>query len=118
MNPADVARALIDAENIHDVQTVLDLFAPDTVADLAMGERLTTTADIRRWQEQLAAEHFHLTPHELLVEGQVVTWTGVFTLDRLKAQGTEAVHAQWKILVRDGKIELFDVKIISQDTSS
>jgi hypothetical protein len=48
----------------------------------------------------------------------VVTWTGVFTLDRLKAQGTEAVHAQWKILVRDGKIELFDVKIISQDKSS
>ena len=45
-DPASVARALIDAENRHDVEAAVALFTPDAVVIHATGT-LKTTAEIR-----------------------------------------------------------------------
>src|SRR5688572_18211179 len=56
-DPVAVARALIDAENRHDVEPAVALFTPDAVVIHATGT-LTTTAEIRRWQTELAEGNF------------------------------------------------------------
>src|SRR5687768_6102746 len=73
-----VARALINAENAHDVNAALNLFAPGAIVNLPTGA-LVTRAEIEQWQRDLAAGNFRaeITP-PVAVTPEIVTFSGTF----------------------------------------
>jgi ketosteroid isomerase-like protein len=111
--PAEVAEDLIAAENAHDLEAALALFADDAVVNLPMGSgTLTTPAEIRDWQATLTAEHVKIDIHKSDVQGDVVMLSGLLAVDRMRKQGIEAVNAQWRIEVLEGLIRSFTVTIL------
>lgn len=110
--PLTIAKALIAAENKGDVDAACALFAPDAVADLAMGERHDTPDAIRQWQQVLANEHFFMHTENIDVQADTVFVYGTFLLDRLRAQNKPALDARWTITVRGDKVTRFDVKLM------
>jgi hypothetical protein len=106
-DPASVARAFIDAENRHDVEGAVALFTDDAVVVDARG-RLTTRAEIRQWQSDLAAGNFAATMGTPTVAGDRVTFTGTVALDSLRAMGFDALDAAWDLTITQGRIKAFN----------
>ncbi len=112
-DPVSVIRALDEACNTHDLETVMSLFTDDAVV------RHTPPPDgigvyqgkeqIRRWFEpQLPG--FHVDDHEFQATGDTVRWSATVTMDLLKQMGQDQpVGAQNEAVVRDGKIASFTV---------
>jgi hypothetical protein len=105
-DPAAVARALIDAENRHDVDGAVALFAADAVVVDPSG-RLTTTAEFRAWQTRLANGNFHATMATPAVAGDRVTFAGDVALDSLRALGFDKLDASWELTVSAGRVKAF-----------
>jgi ketosteroid isomerase-like protein len=106
-DPASVARALIDAENRHDVEAAVALFAPDAVVVHATGT-LTTTAEIRKWQMELAEGNFRAEIGTPSVAGTVVTFTGDVFLSSFQALGIDKLDATWELTVLQGRVKTFN----------
>lgn len=106
-DPASVARAFIDAENRHDVDAAVALFTPDAVVVDARGT-LTTTAEIRRWQTDLAEGNFRAEIGTPTVSGDRVTFTGDVSLNSLRALGLDKLDATWELTVQQGRIKTFN----------
>lgn len=112
-DPASVIRALDEACNAHDVETVMSLFADDAEV------RHTPPPDgvgvyrgkdqIRRWFEpQLPG--FHVDAHDNQVDGETVRWSATVTMNLLKEMGhTEPIGARAEAVVRGGRIVSFIV---------
>jgi hypothetical protein len=105
-DPASVARALIDAENRHDVEGAVALFAPGAVVVHATGT-LTTTAEIRQWQTELAEGNFRAEIGTPAVTGDRVTFTGDVFLNSFRALGIDKLDATWELIVQQGKVNTF-----------
>ncbi|HET7720728.1 MAG TPA: nuclear transport factor 2 family protein [Acidimicrobiales bacterium] len=105
-DPASVARALIDAENRHDVEAAVALFTPDAVVIHATGT-LTTTAEVRKWQTELAEGNFHANINTPVVAGDKVTFTGDVVLNSFKALGIDKLDATWELTVQQGRVKTF-----------
>ena len=103
-DPLATVLALLAAENAHDVDAAVALFAPDATVDLALETR-TGTAEIRAWQQELAAGHFYM---EMLgapeVAGDRVRFQNRLDLDLFKQMGLGTVEGVSTARVRDGKI--------------
>src|SRR5215210_5593610 len=106
-DPASVARALIDAENRHDVDAVMALFTPDAVVIHATGT-LTTTAEIRKWQTELAEGGFRATMGTPTVAGDKVSFNGDVVLNSFKSLGIDKLDATWELTVLQGRIKTFN----------
>ena len=106
-DPASVARALIDAENRHDVEAAVALFAPDAVVIHATGT-LTTTAEIRKWQTELAEGNFRANINTPTVAGDKVTFTGDVRLNSFTALGIDKLDATWELTVQQGRVKTFN----------
>lgn len=106
-DPAAIARALIDAENRHDVDAAVALFAPDAVVIHATGT-LTTTAEIRKWQAELAEGNFRATIGPPTVAGDKVTFTGDVALNSFTSLGIDKLDATWELTVQQGKVKTFN----------
>ena len=106
-DPASVARALIDAENRHDVDAAVALFTPDAVVIHATGT-LTTTAEIRKWQTELAEGDFHANITTPTVAGDKVTFGGDVVLNSFKALGIDKLDATWELTVQQGRVKTFN----------
>lgn len=106
-DPAAVARALIDAENRHDVEAAVALFTPDAVVIHATGT-LTTTAEIRKWQTELAEGNFHANISTPVVAGDKVTFTGDVVLNSFRALGIDKLDATWELTVQQGRVKTFN----------
>jgi hypothetical protein len=106
-DPASVARALIDAENRHDVEAVVALFTPDAVVIHATGT-LTTTAEIRKWQTELADGNFRATIATPTVAGDKVTFTGDVVLNSFSSLGIDKLDATWELTVQEGRVKTFN----------
>lgn len=106
-DPASVARALIDAENRHDVEAAVALFTPDAVVTHATGT-LTTTAEIRKWQTELAEGAFRAEIGTPAVSGERVTFTGDVFLSSFQALGIDKLDATWELTVQQGKVKTFN----------
>ena len=104
--PLALAQAVVAAENAHDVDAAVALFAEDAVATLPQYTR-TTPDGIRAWQQELADQHFHGTLVAPRVDGDRVSWTGHIWLDPLRGLGIAPLAGQWDIVVRDGRIKAF-----------
>ncbi|HVK05207.1 MAG TPA: nuclear transport factor 2 family protein [Armatimonadaceae bacterium] len=105
MDPISVINALLAAENAHDVDAAMALFAEDAVADLAV-ERRTGHAEIRDWQQSLADGHFHMELRgEPEVTGNTVRFPNRLDLDMFKNLGLGTVEAVSTAVVEDGKIK-------------
>lgn len=103
-----VARALIDAENAHDVGAAVDLFAPGAIVKLPTGP-LLTRAEIERWQRELAAGNLRAdisTP--VAVTPEVVTFTGTIAYDPFRRLGIPSLDATWLLTVQLGRVTVFD----------
>jgi ketosteroid isomerase-like protein len=103
-DPASVARAFIDAENRHDVEGAVALFADDAVVVDARGT-LTTRAEIRQWQTDLAAGNFAATMGAPTVVGDRVTFGGDVALNSLRALGFDRLDATWELTIQQGRIK-------------
>ncbi|MCW5848802.1 MAG: GMC family oxidoreductase N-terminal domain-containing protein [Anaerolineae bacterium] len=101
-----LAQAIVAAENAHDVEAAVALFAEDAVATLPQYTR-TTPQGIRDWQQELADQHFHGTLVAPRVDGDRVSWTGHIWLDPLRGLGIAPLAGQWDMVVGDGKIKAF-----------
>ncbi|MDQ4068216.1 MAG: nuclear transport factor 2 family protein [Actinomycetota bacterium] len=103
-----VARALIDAENRHDVQAAVDLFAPGAIVNLPTGA-LVTRGEIEQWQRDLAAGNFRaeITP-PVAVTPEVVTFSGTVALDAFRRLGISPLEANWQLTVQLGRITTFN----------
>ena len=97
--PLEVARKLIAAENSHDVEAAVGLFAEDAFARSSMDTFAGTTA-VRVWQQELAAGHLYIEPGEFQVEGDTVRWDGTIAIDAFRALGFETLEGTWEIVVR------------------
>jgi hypothetical protein len=106
-DPASVARALIDAENRHDVEAAVALFTPDAVVIHATGT-LTTTAEIRHWQTELAEGGFRAEIATPTVTGDRVTFTGDVFLNSFRALGIDKLDATWELTVQQGRVKTFN----------
>lgn len=106
-DPASVARAFIDAENRHDVEAAVASFTPDAVVVHATGT-LTTTAEIRKWQTELADGNFRATIATPTVAGDKVTFTGDVVLNSFSALGIDKLDATWELTVQQGRIKAFN----------
>jgi hypothetical protein len=102
-----VARALIDAENRHDVEAAVALFTPDAVVIHATGT-LTTTAEIRRWQTELAEGNFRANITSSTVSGDKVTLTGDVMLNSFRSLGIDKLDATWELTVLQGRVKTFN----------
>ena len=106
-DPASVARALIDAENRHDVEAAVALFTPDAVVIHATGT-LTTTAEIRKWQTELAEGNFRATMGTPTVAGDKVTFNGDVALNSFTSLGIDKLDATWELTVQQGRVKTFN----------
>src|SRR5688500_6161786 len=94
------ARALIDAENQHNVAAAVDLFAPGAIVKLPTGP-LLTRAEIEQWQRELAAGNFRAdinTP--VAVTPEVVTFSGSVAYDPFRRLGLSSLDATWLVTVQ------------------
>src|SRR5688572_15399264 len=82
-SPEDVARALIAAEASNDAGAAAATFAEDAVVTLPTGVFDTPEA-IRGWQDELAAENFHIEAVNIEANDNTVSWTGTISLDRFR----------------------------------
>jgi hypothetical protein len=102
-----VARALIAAENAHDVPAAVALFAPGAIVVHATGQ-LASIAEITDWQRELAAGNFHAeitTP--VAVTPEVVTFSGNVSLDSFRSLGISTLDANWQLTVALGRVTTF-----------
>lgn len=102
-----VARALINAENAHNVNAAVGFFAPGAIVSLPTGA-LVTRAEIEQWQRELAAGNFHAeitTP--VAVTPEVVTFSGTVALDLFRGLGISALDATWQLTVQLGQVTTF-----------
>jgi hypothetical protein len=106
-DPAAVARSLIDAENRHDVDAAVALFTPDAVVVHATGT-LTSTAEIRNWQKDLAEGNFHANINSPSVSGDKVTFTGDVALNTFTSLGIDKLDATWELTVQQGRVKTFN----------
>ena len=107
-SPEDVAKAVIAAENANDVDAAVANFAPDAVVTLADGSKYDTADGVRGWQQALADGHFRLEPVNMQIDGSIVTWTGVISLDSFRSLGIADLGGNWKLDIEDGMIKTFD----------
>jgi hypothetical protein len=105
-DPGAVARALIDAENAHDVNAALALFADDAVVTHATGT-LRTRDEIRAWQTELATGNFKATITTPQVTGERATFSGTVELDTLRSLGVSPMESTWDVTVQQGKVKTF-----------
>lgn len=103
-----VARALINAENAHDVNTAVNLFAPGAIVNLPTGA-LVTRAEIEQWQRDLAAGNFHADiTSPVAVTPEVVTFSGTVALDTFRRLGIASLESTWQLTVQLGRITTFN----------
>lgn len=103
-----VARTLIANENAHNVNAVVDMFAPGAVVNLPTGV-FATRAGILSWQQELAAGNFHAeitTP--VAVTPEVVTFSGTVALDLFRSLGLASLDATWQLTIQLGKVTVFN----------
>ncbi len=105
-DPGSVARALIDAENAHNVDAAVALFADDAVVTLPTG-RLTTKDQIRGWQSELAGGNFKATINTPQVSGERVTFSGSIELDAFRKLGLDRLESNWDLTIQQGKVKTF-----------
>jgi hypothetical protein len=108
--PVTVALQLLAAENAHDVQTAVSLFDDHAVVKPAM-YTYTTRAEIRAWQEELAAGSLVIRAGKLQAVGSTVHWDGQIALDRFRQLGFESLDGSWEVVVEGGKIISFTFKL-------
>jgi hypothetical protein len=103
-----VARALIDAENAHNVEAAVNLFAPGAIVNLPTGP-LVTRAEITQWQRELAAGNLRVdisTP--VAVTPEVVTFSGTVGYDPFRRLGISPLDATWQLTVQLGQVTTFN----------
>lgn len=103
-----VARALINAENAHDVNAAVNFFAPGAIVNLPTGA-LVTRAEIEQWQRELAAGNFRAditTP--VAVTPEVVTFSGTVALDSFRRLGISPLDANWELVIQLGRVTVFN----------
>ncbi len=103
-----VARSLIALENAHDVNGVVNLFAPGAIVNLPTGV-FVTRAEIEQWQRELAAGNFHaeITP-PVAVTPEVVTFSGTVALNSFRQLGISPLDATWQLIVQGGRVTVFN----------
>src|SRR5664279_1468643 len=82
--PEEVVKALIAAEDAHNVEAAVAYFADDAVVRHEGGSAYTTPEAIRAWQQGLADGHFRIEAVNFQVNGSSVSWTGTSSLDRFR----------------------------------
>lgn len=103
-----VARALIAAENAHNVPLALSYFAPGAIVILPTGV-LASPAEIEGWQRELAAGNFRAditTP--VAVTPAIVTFSGNVSLDLFRSLGLSSLDAIWELTTALGQITTFN----------
>src|SRR5438874_462696 len=105
-DPQGVVNALFAAENANNPEAAAALFAPEAVVTLPTGV-LRGTAEIRGWQDELAAGSFHANVGPLEVDGNTVRTAGNVELDLFRNLGLPIMESTWEILVQGGRITMF-----------
>jgi len=103
-----VARALIAAENAHNVTASVALFAPGAIVNLPTGV-FVGTAEITQWQRELAAGNFRAditTP--VAVTPEVVTFSGTVAVDTFRSLGLASLESTWQLTIQGGLITTFN----------
>jgi hypothetical protein len=103
-----VARALIAAENAHDVAAAVGFFGPAAIVNLPTGA-LVGRAEIEQWQRELAAGNFRaeITP-PVAVTPEVVTFSGTVALDSFRRLGISPLDASWELIIQLGRVTIFN----------
>lgn len=103
-----VARALIDAENAHDIEAAVNLFAPGAIVNLPTGP-LVTRAEITQWQRELAAGNLRVDiSAPVAVTPEVVTFSGTVGYDPFRRLGISALDATWQLTIQLGQVTTFN----------
>lgn len=102
-----VARALINAENAHNVNAAVSFFAPGAIVSLPTGA-LATRAEIEQWQRELAAGNFRADiTAPVAVTPEVVTFSGTVSLDLFRQLGISSLDATWQLTIQLGQVTTF-----------
>lgn len=103
-----VARALIDAENAHNVDAAVNLFAPGAIVNLPTGP-LVTRAEITQWQRELAAGNLRVDiSAPVAVTPEVVTFSGTVGYDPFRRLGISPLDATWQLTIQLGQVTTFN----------
>lgn len=103
-----VARALINAENAHNVAAAVGLFGPAAIVNLPTGA-LVTRAEIEQWQRELAAGNFRAEiTAPVAVTPEVVTFSGTVALDSFRRLGLASLESTWELTIQLGRVTIFN----------
>src|SRR5215467_54288 len=89
--PEEIAKALLAAEAVYDIERAVAFFTDDAVVSLGNGQVINTRDGIRQWQQELAAGHFHFEAVNIHADGDTVSWTGTTSLDAFRNLGIAAM---------------------------
>lgn len=99
------------ALNGHDVEATLLLFADDAVVDIQT-KKFEGKDQIRGWLAQIIQQNIHTeVKGSRSAQGDTVTWTETITRDDYKKLGVDPAVADVQAVVRNSKIESFNVKL-------
>jgi len=107
-SPEEIAKALLAAEAVYNIDQAVAMFTDDAVVSLGNGQVINTRDGIRQWQQELAAGHFHFEAVNIHAEGSTVSWTGASSLDAFRHLGIAAMGSNWKVVIANDKIKTFD----------
>ncbi len=102
-----MARALIDAENRHDVEAAVALFTPDAVVIHPSGT-LTTTAEIRKWQTGWPRGTSAPTSTRRPSPATRPPSPATSSLNTFTSLGIDKLDATWELTVQQGRIKTFN----------
>lgn len=108
-------QAMVDtflaAQNEHDIDAITNCFTEDATVTL-MVETLKGKAAIREWQENLAADHFHIElGRPMEGDGDRITFVAKVEQERFKALGLAHLDGECEVVIRDGKVGRYTFKL-------
>ena len=115
-DPVAVARAFGEAENAHDVERTVALFADDAVVETPFGN-FTGMDQIRKFIQGLVAGNIQTVGRDYRASGDQVSFISAATTDDFRRMGVAPVDFRIEGTVREGKIRRWVVTLTPESAA-
>jgi len=119
-DPISVVIALDEANNAHDIDAALALFADDAVAYFPgqTPDVYTGKEGIRTWLQTDYANNIHVESRNFKIVGDKVTFITTISVDSLRKMGIDSIESASEAVVQGGKIKSFTVNLTPESLAT
>ena len=115
-DPIAIATAFGQAENAHDVERTVALFADDAVVETPFGN-FTGKEQIRQFIQSLVAGNIQTVGRDYRASGDQVSFISAATTDDFRRMGVAPVDFRIEGTVREGKIQRWIVSLTPESAA-